>query len=179
MSDGDTNREIELADLESRISLHQTFLLPELVPEVLQFLEQIDASDWFAALGEEVAGNAMVVSTYSPDRKLTYICVGAQNFIVGSLMDKTNCHFAALTPIFDKLNPLLDKIFESKLANVPDSMPTFDRDDIRGLILLACIEMQHPDASGTFATECCEWILRGKLPIGWDGEYPTGKLVVS
>ena len=94
-------------------------------------------------------------------------------------MDKTNCHFAALTPIFDKLNPQLDEIFETKLGKVPDSMPTFDRDDIRGLILLACIEMQYPDVSGTFAKECCDWILRGKLPIGWDGEYPAGKLVVS
>ena len=94
-------------------------------------------------------------------------------------MDKTGCHHACLTPLFSKLNDQLDGMMAAKLAQCPTAMPQFDPNDIRALILLACVEMEYPDGNSSFATECCNWITRGKLPIGWDGGFPDGQLVLT
>ena len=152
---------------------------PELSPSVLEFLHAINASDWFGSLGDPVAENVNVVHDYAPDTTLTYICVGIQNSIVGAIMDKTGCHHACLTPFFSKLNGLLDELIQGKLIEIPTSAPEFDPSDVRGLILHACLEMQYPEGNSKFATECCQWILRGKLPIGWDGVFPDGTLILT
>ena len=179
MLDNDTGAELRLADLDSLIAVNTPFLSPELSSSVSQFLDAINASDWFGSLGEPVAEDVNVVRDYAPDTTLTYICVGIQNSIVGTIMDKTGCHHACLTPLFSKLNDHLDGMMPAKLAQCPTAMPQFDPNDIRGLILLACVEMEYPDGHSSFATECCRWITRGKLPIGWDGAFPDGTLVLT
>ena len=179
MLDNDTGAELRLADLDSLIAINCPFLSPELSSSVSQFLDAISASDWFASLGEPVAEDVKVVNDYAPEATLTYICVGIQNSIVGAIMDKTGCHHACLTPLFSKLNDQLDEMMATKLAQSPAASPQFDPNDIRALILLACVEMEYPDGHSSFATEVCNWITRGKLPIGWDGAFPDGKLVLT
>ena len=179
MLDDETGAELRLSDLDSLIAINGQFLSPELSPSVLEFLHAINASDWFGSLGDPFAENVNVVHDYAPDTTLTYICVGIQSSIVGAIMDKTGCHHACLTPLFSKLNDQLDGMMAAKLTQCPTAMPQFDPNDIRALILLACVEMEYPDGNSSFATECCNWITRGKLPIGWDGGFPDGKLVLT
>ncbi|GAA5505607.1 hypothetical protein [Novipirellula caenicola] len=179
MSDAETGLEIRLTDLDSWIEINSPFLSPELSPSVFLYLETLNASDWFASLGKPVEENVNVVHDYSPDTTLTYICVGIQNSIVEMIMDRTGCHHACLTPLFSKLNEILDGMMAAKLNKTPATMLQFDPNDVRGLILHACLEMEYPDGHSAFATECCQWITRGKLPIGWNGAFPDGKLVLT
>lgn len=179
MLDEQTGAAIPLDYLESRISLHEPFLSPILAPTTVQFLDQISKSDWFAEQGKRADGNVRVVTNYTPDKNLTYICIGIQDSIVGALIQKTNCHYACLVPLFSMLNESLDRFVATKLSVASASTPNFDPDDIRGLILHACLEMQYPETETSFATECCRWILHGKLPIGWDGDFPDGILILT
>ena len=179
MLDHETGADIQLADLDSLIDINRRFLSADFSPLVSQFLDAINTSDWFGSLGDPVAEDVIVATEYAPDTTLTYICVGIQNSIVVAAIDRFGCHHGFLIPLFTKLNEKLDGMMREKLDGTPPSAPKFNPDDIRGLILHACLEMQYPDTDSSFATECCQWITRGKLPIGWVGVFPDGKLVIT
>ena len=171
--------EITSHDLAAIIDLHEPFLNPVIEPEIQSFLDKLSAADWFAKLADQTSEDVLVVTEYKPTKTLGYICIAIQNEIIGYLIDKMDCHYASLTPLFARLNNSLDVLMDKQLHNIPQATPDFDPADVRALILHACLEIRYPAVSSNFAVECCNWLLSGKIPIGWDGEFPNGNLVVT
>ena len=95
-------------------------------------------------------------------------------------MNANECHFACLTPFFQIANCNVKSLLDEKLIDRPRNLPDLPMDDLHAIIVHACLELQFlPEHAQKYALECCQWILRGKLPLGWDGNFPQGQLLVT
>ncbi|QDV47168.1 hypothetical protein Enr13x_70770 [Stieleria neptunia] len=171
---------LSLSQLRASYDHHVSFLNVTLNSAVTSFLSSLRDADWFQNLGKDLDGNIRVVLEAPPSGTFTYPCIGIQNAILGQLMDANECHFACLSPFFRIANDQVTSLLDYKLADPPGDLPDLPLDDVQAIISHACLELQFlPEQTKKHAVECCQWLLRGKLPVGWDGDFPQGELLVT
>jgi len=173
-------RTLSLSQLRTSYAHHASFLNITLSSTVTSFLSSLRDADWFYNLGKNLEGNIRVIHETPPLDTFTYPCIGIQNAILGELMNANECHFACLTPFFQIANCNVKSLLDEKLIDRPRNLPDLPMDDLHAIIVHACLELQFlPEHAQKYALECCQWILRGKLPLGWDGNFPQGQLLVT
>ena len=171
---------VSLGDLEETLAFHQGYQPVDLVGNTSGFLKRYEEADWQAHTGGPIDHPDVVGVAVPPkdDQGWGYIQIGIQTNLVNQLVSQVGYHHAFLHTHFDQLMPAISRLVQSKLSSTPPGY--FDtHNEPSGLIMLACIERYFSNQiDSMIATSWTEWLFRGRIPCGWQGEYPEGQLLV-
>lgn len=177
-----TSLPLDVSDISRSLEFHCGYCAKSLSDNVSSYLKGIEAADWFANTGASINsdGTRVVDAIPAEDMTMTYIIVGMQNRMAAELCDGFGLHHGCMQALNGALGTRLMELSQSKLRGVPQGLTFSETSDPLGLILLACLEIHFSDQIRfDFGQRCTDWLTRGKVPVGWEGVYPDGSLLLT
>ena len=171
--------EISVDDIFETLGFHRDYQPICDGKELSEYLRQFAEIDWvFDDRVPVDTAHAIAANTPPSEMNWTYVIIGLQNTILTELVDEYGYHHCCLQAYYKSYMPVVQRLVQKKLGKVLGDY--FDeKNEPSGLILLGFIEQKFQDkTSCTKATEWLEWLTKGRVPCGWAGDFPSGRLIV-
>ena len=160
----------------------------QLHPRTIETLKELDAAEWFSAVGsEEATDSVLVVSSWSEAIRSCSapewegLLLEAANQYRERLQERSPDELASWNArvriVKEATIPLVEKKVR-KVARTND-LPQVFLDTVNWDILHICMEAEfaHVHPPGFYASQAY-WYVKGHFPCGWQGRFPGGQLVV-
>lgn len=157
-------------------------------PRTVATLEKLEEATWFSKVGvQDAEGYAIVVSSWneamkyctSPESKLLWL--EAANQYRERLVERSKERFKHWNEIVAEIRPVVSSLVSRKLDNVvrENNLPPAFENRVRWEMIHLCMESEYADVypPGFFASHAY-WYVVGHFPCGWQGEFPSGTLVI-
>ncbi|MFM8477651.1 MAG: hypothetical protein ACKOEO_17860 [Planctomycetaceae bacterium] len=178
-----TTSKIGLSDLKMRLRFEESIRFsgwPNPLSEYVRILEQ---ADWCAHVGEETANlpAATAASQLLPTENWLDVILEAQNRLTETLCFKYPYHYKRS---YRRVSESIDlrALVEKKVLGAE---ATFRSKELltQSLCLIvhqACLEVYYADlVPVSFGVEWASWLIRGRLPCGWQGSGKDGTLIIA
>jgi hypothetical protein len=152
-----------------------------------ELLKRLRQTDWFASVGQPLDDPALLrVRSWSDAVKScrSQSWVNAIQDVANDLRENLFAADPSLCRNWNRpvrsVRPTVQKLVEAKFsAEALKDLPSVVRSHTTWILLHACLAQEHADLSPPPAcSELCEWYFRGRLPCGYKGKFPNGRLVV-
>jgi hypothetical protein len=150
-------------------------------------LEQLVQIDWFFACGQREGEDAIFVKSWE---EAIESCTSGfwDDFLLSvanqyrqSLRLHSNKDYNNWNKIIDELRNQVENLVPGKIlqAHRKYNVPLTIEDPVRWDLLHSFAEVEFSTVCPpAFYTKALGWYLRGHFPCGWQGDYPSGSIVV-
>ena len=156
-------------------------------PRTEMTLAELRNANWFARVGSKDTGHAKVLSSWDEAiescRSVEWenLCLEAANQYCERLAEASPAIFSRWNEVVEMVRPAaVDLVREKASAVVAQfNLPPVFIDTVNWDILHVCLEAELADVitPGYYASQAY-WYVVGHFPCGWEGEFPSGKLVI-
>lgn len=159
-------------------------------PTPRELIGQLGASDWFANVGGPVDESSDVarVSSWGKALKLATSRVSRNAFLEGNNVLTQQLHdgfmerYRGWNDLVKQHRPSIEELVSDKLAScIPDGTKISDQFCTKTIldVSYACMELEYSDLiEPAYGYQHCLWYTRGHMPVGWEGDFPEGRLIV-
>lgn len=151
-------------------------------------LEQLRRTAWFANFGTPISSSDILAVSCWDDAmgyggKPEWECLrlDIMNQESNVVLDHFGDDAFPWNDVADEIRPQIRAMTEKSLASLGLSPRGHDvvRAQAGWDTLLACLEVEYSDlVTCEFYRRLLRWYLEGHWPCGWEGKYPSGKLIV-
>ena len=148
------------------------------------FIGQIDSDSFFQSIGQPIQEDVVLVrnwdeaiSSFRREDWNSLYDTGSSHMV--ELVQEANWNDRMKT-IRDYLDPIAWQLLESPfLASLREEQRKRIVDEARNQLISCCIELETSSLHRfRLFQQVANWLLKGHFACGWDGHYPTGKMVV-
>jgi hypothetical protein len=150
-------------------------------------LEKLEKANWFDCVGVKDATSAIVVPSweeairYCSSLEWENLCLEASNQYRERLLERSKERYVQWNEIVDQLKPVTIPFVRRKIEGVvrEHGLPKVFEDTVQWDILGVCMEAEYADVyqPGYYASQAY-WYVKGHFPCGWEGKFPTGKIII-
>lgn len=158
-------------------------------PEAKALIEQFEHLNWFCNVGKAVRAKS-ICQVKSWDEATRMVMLGdsenarleSKNLLTERLAYEFKDRYSGkwnplVTAIKKKTRPLVDS--RAAAEGKPLRLPKGVTDAIHWDMMMACMELEYADIiPPRFFAERTKWYLAGHLPVGWEGDFPEGRLII-
>ena len=155
-------------------------------PRTLATLADLTKVTWFSAVGEPDP-DVVVLSSWTEaiehcrSAEWEDLLLEAANQYCERLLERSKERFSLWNAIVEEIRPVTTALVREKIRDVAtiQSLPNVFEDTVQWDILHLCMEAEYADIypPGFFASQAY-WYVAGRFPCGWQGTFPTGRLIV-
>lgn len=157
-------------------------------PRTVATLEKLDKADWFSRVGvQDTTSAAIVLSSweeaieYCSSIEWENLCLEAANQYCERLAERSKDRFNQWNDIVNEIKKTTEPFAHRKIEAVMKEfdLPKVFEDTVRWDVLHVCMEAEYADIypPGFYAGQAY-WYVKGHFPCGWDGSFPSGKLII-
>ena len=156
-------------------------------PRTVATLEKLRQVQWFCCVGVHDTDAAQVLSSWSEaiescsSTEWEELCMEAANQYREKLVKKSPLQFQKWNDIVLEIKPIVQGVVIENTKQVLEKncLPKSFTDAVNWDILHLCMEAEYADVlqPGFFASQAY-WYMKGHFPCGWQGEFPSGKIIV-
>lgn len=156
-------------------------------PKTIATLNDLDKAAWFSHVGVKDTKTAIVLSSWEDAIKhigsieWENLCIEASNQYRERLVERSKARFAQWNDIAIELKKTTVPFVHRKIEDVvrQHNLPPAFGNMVRWDILGVCMEAEYADVypPGFYASHAY-WYVKGHLPCGWQGDFPSGTLIV-
>jgi len=150
-------------------------------------LAELRNANWFARVGSKDTAHAKVLFSWDEAiescRSIEWenLCLEAANQYCERLAEASPGTFSRWNEVVEMVKPAALDLVREKASTVVAqfSLPPVFIDTVNWDILHVCLEAEFADVipPGYYASQAY-WYVVGHFPCGWEGEFPSGKLVI-
>ncbi|WP_035061391.1 hypothetical protein [Andreprevotia chitinilytica] len=150
-------------------------------------LAELDGVDWFTNVGRHDSEQVAYVPTWKDavesceSEEWGSLCQEATNRYRSKLIERDAARFREWNSLIREMKLTTMPLVLQKTKGVVDAnqLPKGFIDTVQWDILHLCMESEFADVfpPGFFASQAY-WYLKGHFPCGWEGDFPSGRLIV-
>jgi hypothetical protein len=156
-------------------------------PQTIATLKQLEASIWFLNVGKLDSKSVSFVSNWgmaiqsccSPDWE--NLCLDAVNQYCARVEERAPERLRLWNELTEEIKAISIPLVKEKIAGIvtANDLPNCFEDTVQWDILNLCMESEYSDVypPGFYASQAY-WYSKGHFPCGWQGQFPTGALIV-
>ncbi len=156
-------------------------------PSTIATLAELDALEWFTAVGKKDTMNAIVVSSWSEAIKHCRspqwqdLLLEAHNQYFNQVRQRDKARASQWNTVVREVKqatvPLVERKTQAVIA--ANALPDIFLQTVQWDILHLGLEAEFADVypPGFFASQAY-WYLHGHFPCGWQGNFPDGMLII-
>jgi len=178
-------RTITRADIETALEFERSIEVTELPRRVLDLIQEVRNAEWFASVGTP-PGDASVLSGTFEEAQNEQPLFAEASLEYRNVLSTTLCynfpyHFSRCwNEVVHLLRPVLNDLMIEKLKDTPGPISSYLKASICATIRSACVEhFFAPQVPVSTHSSWVDWLVRGHIPYGWDGDFANGRLIVA
>lgn len=177
-------RLISRRELQEILDFERHIRVRALPASVISLLDRLRNANWFSRVGIEVDDRTVTQGSIEEANReqqvFEDVSLEFQNMLSASLCYNFHYHYNRCWNVVVRLlRPQLDDLFEHKLRQQSVLISDYLAASLRCTILDACVEtFFSTQVPPSVKTSWIEWIARGHIPYGWEGDFASGRLVV-
>lgn len=160
-------------------------------PQTKATLEHLERSDWFSSVGTydgiQDRNKVILLSSWAKAMaacssvEWENLCLEAVNHYCERIAERSQERFSQWNEIAESLRPITEPLVRRKIEHVvrEHDLPQVFEDTVQWDIHHVCMESEYADVyqPGFYASQAY-WYVKGHFPCGWEGEFPSGTLII-
>jgi hypothetical protein len=156
-------------------------------PRTVATLDKLDKAEWFNCVGVKDTSAAIVLSSWEKaiehcsSLEWENLCLEAANQFRERLVERSKERYRLWNDIVNEIKKTTEPFVHRKIQPVVNkyNLPKVFADTVNWDILHVCMEAEYADVfPPAYYASQAYWYVKGHFPCGWEGNFPSGKLII-
>lgn len=169
--------EISLQIIEESIAFHRRNEFA-VVPTISSLLQRLEDATWLKSQALKLGSNCETVDEFPQEFERLGEAIFAISYYIGQRLTEADYHQECIPHCLRVMNAPVDGLVQSKLqgSNLAECWEFVAL--ISQIIKWACVQLFYEPEGEKEFVQWCDLISCGYLPVGWNGPFNNGRLVL-